>query len=118
MATRREGWNGMHWIRDIKRLAIYLRDDFRCWHCGLDLRTLEPGCGLRIELDHIIPHALGGSNHATNLITSCSKCNARRQGRCIEAFDGEERATEIRLQATQPLPMELAKQVMEQRKAA
>ncbi len=64
------------WIRPARRLAIYLRDDFRCVYCERDLRDVgERG----ITLEHVIPRSKGGSNRDDNLVTSCLPCNSSRQ---------------------------------------
>lgn len=67
-------WQGMNWIRQEKRLAIYLRDGMACAYCGA---TIEGGATL--SLDHLTPHVAGGSNHESNLITCCTLCNSQRQ---------------------------------------
>lgn len=33
-STRKADWQGMNWIRQDKRLAIYLRDGLACVWCG------------------------------------------------------------------------------------
>lgn len=71
-------WQGMNWIRRRKRLAIYIRDGFRCAYCLLDLRDAGPA---EIQLDHLIPRSAGGDNGATNLITACRTCNSSRGAR-------------------------------------
>lgn len=64
------------WIRPKKRLAIYLRDGFRCVYCGQNLaKTLDPKL---VTLDHIKTRICGGNNEVHNLITSCRKCNSCR----------------------------------------
>lgn len=63
----------MDWIRLEKRLAIYLRDEFRCMWCQL-LHLDELGYGL--HLDHIHD---GEYNDPRNLVTSCHRCNSSRQ---------------------------------------
>ena len=72
---------GMNWIRQEKRLAIYLRDGLACAYCG---STVESGA--QLSLDHITPHSLGGNNKETNLVTCCSKCNSLRGNREAEVF--------------------------------
>jgi 5-methylcytosine-specific restriction endonuclease McrA len=68
------------WCRPDLRLAVYLRDDFRCVHCGADLRCMP----LRGRaLDHVIPKSRGGGNDPGNVVTSCAGCNSRRQDRAI-----------------------------------
>jgi 5-methylcytosine-specific restriction endonuclease McrA len=65
----RHDYQGMNWIRQEKRHAIYVRDGFTCKHCG------EPGK----TLDHVVPRSEGGSNEASNLVTACGKCNYGRK---------------------------------------
>ena len=69
-------WYGMNWIRPDKRLAIYLRDGFRCVYCGESLRDSDPATA---TLDHLIPRCEGGDNDETNLVTACRSCNSTRQ---------------------------------------
>lgn len=119
MSNRTETWQGMNWIRQEKRLAIYIRDNFICMHCKRDLRTITPGDGLRIELDHVIPVSKGGSNQANNLITSCSACNQERGNKDIEEIHPlvSQRA-HIERALAQPLNIHLAKQVLQEKKDA
>ena len=79
--TRRDSWQGMNWIRQEKRLAIYLRDGLACAYCGAGVES-----GAQLSLDHLIPHSAGGSNHETNLVTCCSRCNSSRGDRPVEEF--------------------------------
>jgi len=51
------------------RQRVLLRDHGRCRYCGS-----EDG----LELDHIVPIALGGSNRISNLATSCHACNSSK----------------------------------------
>jgi len=82
MTIRAEGkWQGMNWIRQDKRLAIYLRDGLACCWCG---DTVENGS--QLTLDHLVPHAKDGSNHESNLVTSCLRCNSSRGTRSVPAF--------------------------------
>lgn len=78
--TRREAWQGMNWIRQDKRLAIYLRDGLAMW-CGA---TIEDGAIL--TLDHVRPHSDGGSNSERNLVCACKRCNSSRGDRKAEDF--------------------------------
>lgn len=74
-------WQGMNWIRQEKRLAIYLRDGLACAWCG---HSVE--CGASLSLDHVLPHSKGGSNHESNLVTCCERCNKSRGNRSAAAF--------------------------------
>ena len=67
--------NGGKWIRQDKRLALYLRDGFACVYCG---EVLESGSTL-LTLDHVTPQALGGSNDEGNLVTCCKRCNSEKR---------------------------------------
>lgn len=79
--TRKEAWGGMNWIRQEKRLAIYLRDGLACVYCGDAIES-----GVNLSLDHIKPHSKGGSNDAKNLVTACDRCNASRGNRNLKAW--------------------------------
>jgi len=79
--NRADNWNGMNWIRQTKRLSIYLRDGLSCAYCGESVES-----GIKLTLDHIIPYSKQGSNHESNLITACSTCNSARGNRPINDF--------------------------------
>lgn len=79
--TRKADWQGMNWIRQDKRLAIYLRDGMACVWCGAAVED-----GARLSLDHVKPHVEGGDNHESNLVTCCCTCNSSRQDRSVEDF--------------------------------
>jgi len=83
MAARGKGtkYQGSKWITRQKRLAIYLRDGMACCYCGA---TVEDGAML--TLDHIEPHHNGGSNHESNLVTACRRCNSSRADRPVAEF--------------------------------
>src|SRR5687767_10571746 len=52
------------------RFVVFERDGFACRYCGG--RAPEA----RLELDHIVPVAEGGTDDRGNLVTSCSTCNS------------------------------------------
>lgn len=74
-------WQGMNWIRQEKRLAIYLRDGCACAYCGASVED-----GATLSLDHVKPHSKGGSNHESNLVTCCKGCNDSRGARSLAKF--------------------------------
>jgi 5-methylcytosine-specific restriction endonuclease McrA len=51
------------------RFEIFKRDNFTCRYCGRKPPEVILKC------DHIIPVASGGTDHPSNLITSCEPCN-------------------------------------------
>lgn len=80
-ARARGDWQGMNWIRQEKRLAIYLRDGAACVYCGDGIDD-----GATMTLDHLRPHVRGGGNGATNLVTACKRCNDSRGARPLRSF--------------------------------
>ena len=71
----------MNWLRPAKRLAIYMRDGLACVYCGSAVED-----GTKLTLDHLTPHSHGGSNHETNVVTCCHKCNSSRGNRDWHIF--------------------------------
>jgi hypothetical protein len=58
-----------------------------CYRCGYCL-TAEAVVGAPMEIDHLIPEALGGLTEENNLWLACSLCNDHKAGR-IAAPDSE-----------------------------
>lgn len=69
--------HGSKWIRPKKRAQIYARDRHLCVYCG---------SGDRFSLDHLVPRELGGSNHASNLVTACHLCNSTRRNLSLRTW--------------------------------
>ena len=53
------------------RFEVLRRDGFRCYYCG----TRGPETGQGLQIDHVVPVALGGSDQPTNLVSACRDCN-------------------------------------------
>ena len=118
-------WNGMNWIRQEKRLSIYMRDGLACVWCGSSIEQ-DPVCIL--TLDHITPHSKGGSNNETNLVTSCKRCNSSRGARSINKFasavaeylnhgaDPKAIAAHVRSCARRAIDVAAAKEIIARRK--
>jgi len=68
--------HGMNWIRQDKRLAIYLRDGLACAYCGASVES-----GVALSLDHVHPIEYGGCNNEHNLVTACKRCNDSKRDR-------------------------------------
>lgn len=56
-------------IPQLIRVEVWQRDGGRCIECGSQER---------LEFDHVIPLAMGGSNTARNLQLLCETCNRRK----------------------------------------
>lgn len=80
--AKQAGKEGTHMISanisNAQRRAVYRRDCFACALCD-DRRT--------IQVHHVVPRGEGGTNHAMNLITLCSRCHALAHG--TNLFDPE-----------------------------
>lgn len=57
------------------RVNVFARDGFTCQYCARSL----PRSGL--NLDHVVPRALGGRSTWENVVCSCVDCNRRKGGR-------------------------------------
>lgn len=76
--------NGGKWIRQDKRLAIYLRDGFRCVYCREDMRGVNVH---DLTLDHVSGVLKNGrNNHESNLVLACRVCNSKRGALPIARF--------------------------------
>jgi 5-methylcytosine-specific restriction endonuclease McrA len=60
------------------RINIFSRDDFTCQYCGVQPHRSE------LNLDHVVPRALGGRSTWENVVCSCVECNRRKGGRTPE----------------------------------
>jgi hypothetical protein len=111
------------WIRRAKRVAIYLRDRFRCAYCGCNLRGALPH---EMGLDHLIPQAhcptgllpSGLSlHHESNLVTACRTCNSSRRDTPWATFarfmDGEEAVRRILNSRKRKLNIVLAQAIID-----
>lgn len=80
LTERQANWNGSNWIRKEKRHAIYRRDDLSCVYCGA---TAEDDV---LTLDHLVAVELGGTNHESNLVTACRRCNGAKGKMSVRQF--------------------------------
>lgn len=56
------------------RINLMTRDDFRCQYCKARPARSE------LNLDHVVPRALGGRSTWENVVTSCIECNRKKGG--------------------------------------
>ncbi len=64
------GGNGKRNVTPSIRYKVLKRDGYKCQACGASADD-----GAKLEVDHRVPIARGGSNHLSNLWTLCDKCN-------------------------------------------
>ena len=57
------------------RVNVFTRDKYTCQYCG----DRPPRAGL--NLDHVVPRALGGKTTWENVVACCVECNRRKGGR-------------------------------------
>lgn len=62
------------------RRRVLRRDGFTCVACGFSDRS-----GRLLEVDHIVPEVLGGSDSVDNLRTLCKGCHFRVTRNLIDA---------------------------------
>jgi hypothetical protein len=60
------------------RKATFERDNYTCTYCGER--------GGKLECDHIIPVAKGGTHDPENLTTACFKCNRSKRDKTLEEW--------------------------------
>jgi hypothetical protein len=63
------------------RERIFERDNYTCAYCGER--------GGKLECDHIIPVARGGTHDDANLTTACFPCNRSKRDKTVEEWRGQ-----------------------------
>jgi len=101
--------------RETKRLAIFMRDGFRCLYCYKDL-TLE--FRYELSIDHLIPTDNRRKwslkeNQPKNTITSCQQCNNKRKRMPWEEFATPEARARIEEKRNQPISLKTARYILE-----
>ena len=59
------------------RKNVFLRDGHQCQYCGSFPK------GSKLTLDHVVPKAMGGSTTWTNCVTSCFRCNHKKEDKLL-----------------------------------
>ena len=57
------------------RVNVFTRDRYTCQYCGARPPRSQ------LNLDHVVPRALGGKTSWENVVCSCVDCNRRKGGR-------------------------------------
>lgn len=55
------------------RFEVLRRCNFACYYCGV------PAPIVRLEIEHVLPRALGGTDHQSNLVAACRECNGGKR---------------------------------------
>ncbi len=105
------------WISKSRRLALYIRSEFRCAYCGRNLKDARPE---EMGLDHLENLVDGGghtgADHAnSNLVMACRSCNSSRKNRIWTDFapgGAQDRISELRYL---PVNIEIAKGLLQSR---
>lgn len=62
------------------RLEVYNKCDGHCAYCGKEIEYKD------MQVDHIDPKTVGGSDAFTNLNPSCRMCNHYKRSETLEGF--------------------------------
>lgn len=89
------------------RFEILRRDGFRCRYCGKKAAEVE------LDVDHVVPRALGGSDAPDNLATACRACNT---GKASVSLDSEtvDEINEVNLARRDAIAAAIARIVLEE----
>lgn len=72
------------------RFFILMRDGFKCQYCKKQLANEE------LEIDHLFPRSMGGSDNQENLASACKPCNRQKSGKLFMPYiDIEEQRDEL-----------------------
>ena len=79
------------------REYVLQRDERTCQYCGS-----KKG---KIEVDHVVPRSKNGSDRVSNLVTSCRRCNQKKDNRSLAEFlkEDPERLRKIKAQLRRSL---------------
>lgn len=83
-AAQRATKAGATVIEPFDREAIFERDDWTCYLCGLPVDREAPVFGLEsATVDHVIPLSRGGEHSMRNARTAHLRCNSAKQDRSL-----------------------------------
>ena len=63
------------------RTKVLERDNYTCQMCGRNFKE----DGVKLEVDHIMPVAKGGSDNISNLQTLCFDCNRGKSDKILNS---------------------------------
>ena len=62
------------------RAAVYQRDNRKCAYCD------KAGKRVKLEMDHVVPKASGGTDRLDNLVVACHDCNNKKANQPVGIF--------------------------------
>jgi hypothetical protein len=69
--------------RKWSRKKIFLRDDYKCYYCGVNLTSRNK------TIDHVMPQSKGGKDTFENTVACCTICNSRKGDKLLEELGWE-----------------------------
>jgi len=123
-------WQGMNWVRQEKRAALYERDGRRCLQCGRGTND-----GVTLTLDHLVPRSVctavaeldpkteivvdgeitvfaGKPNESHNLVTMCGDCNSSRGATPWTEFYNADAQVRVRSAIRTEIDLALGKRII------
>jgi len=65
-------------IPSATRRAVFQKFSYCCAYCGISLHHYQNNEKVRLEIDHRVPLAMGGTDEYSNLILACKECNNKK----------------------------------------
>ena len=66
-------------VRKVTNTFLFARDNYQCQYCGrMEAELTGREC---LNRDHVQPQSRGGENTWENCVTSCSRCNSKKDNR-------------------------------------
>ena len=67
-------------IKKETRLAVYQKYNGHCAYCGCEIELRN------MQVDHVVPKAIGGADSVDNFLPTCRLCNHYKRGERLEVF--------------------------------
>ena len=89
-------WRARHPLSSAVRRKV-TRTYLACFYCGAwPTRSRRGWDSVRLEVDHLVPVAQGGTNEPNNLVMACESCNRSKQEKAVAAWVTEIHTKRIR----------------------
>ena len=75
-------------VRSMKysKKNVFMRDNYSCVYCG------QRGTAHDLTIDHVLPRSRGGKTCYSNCVTSCKKCNSKKDNKTPDEIGFKARA--------------------------